>query len=502
MATAIKPRPEAQQRKEGEYNGFDKIFIAGRWRAGKSGKVLQDTNPYNGETLTQIPQGNAEDLDEAYRVASKAQKSWAEVPPSQRSKILLKAAQILEQRKDEVGRWIGVESGGTTIKQKVEVEITLGQMYEAASMPSRVAGAILPSDIPGKEGRVYRRPVGVVGVISPWNFPLNLSMRSVAPALAVGNAVVLKPAGDTPVTGGLIIAKIFEEAGLPEGVLSVIVGAGSDIGDAFVCHPVPRVISFTGSTPVGRRIAENAYKSKIIKKLSLELGGNGPFVVLDDADLDLAVKAAVYGKFMHQGQICMITNRIIVDVKLYDEFVDRFADRVRKLKSGDPMDPSVQIGPIINKKQLEGLQKRIEEGRQEGARLVVGGEAKGQVLPPQVFADVRNDMSIAQNELFGPVAPIIRAQNEEDALRIANDTEYGLSSAVWTRDLERGVSFARKIEAGMTHVNDTPVNDLPNQPFGGEKNSGIGRFNGHWILDEFTTDHWITVQHTQIPYPF
>jgi aldehyde dehydrogenase (NAD+) len=388
------------------------------------------------------------------------------------------------------------------MKANVEWDSAHAIMLEAASAPYRVQGRILPSDIPGKENRVYRQPVGVVGVISPWNFPLHLSNRSVAPALAVGNAVVIKPASDTPVTGGLLLAKIYEEAGLPPGVLSVVVGPGSVIGDAFVLHPVPRVISFTGSTPVGRRIAELAAKSPMLKRVALELGGNSPFIILDDADLDLAVNAAVFGKFLHQGQICMITNRIIVDASIYDQFVERFTARVLTLKVGDPNNADTAIGPIINKSQLEGLIKHIENARSSGARQTAGGAPNGFLLPPHVFADVTPRMQIAQDEMFGPVVSVIKVAGEEEALRVANDTEYGLSSAVFTRDVERGVRVALQVKAGMTHVNDQPVNDLPNCPFGGEKNSGLGRFGGDWIIEEFTTDHWISVQHTPRQFPF
>jgi aldehyde dehydrogenase (NAD+) len=346
---------------------------------------------------------------------------------------------------------------------------------------------------------VYRKPVGVVGVISPWNWPMQLTNRSLAMALAVGNAVVVKPASDTPVTGGLLLARLFEEAGLPAGVLSVLVGSGSEIGDAFVTHAAPRVISFTGSTPVGRRIAKLTAEATILKRLELELGGNSPFVVLDDADLERAAEAAVFGKFLHQGQICMITNRFIVDATVYDEFVERFVARVRQLKYGDPNNPDTFIGPVINQKQLDGLRQRIEQARRDGLRQLLGGEPRGLVLPPHVFGDVPPESSLASNELFGPVAPIIRVRGEADALRVANQTEHGLSSCVFTRDLERGTRFALQLQAGMAHVNDQPVNDLPNNPFGGEKNSGIGRFGGEWAITAFTTDQWVTVQHEPRP---
>jgi aldehyde dehydrogenase (NAD+) len=265
---------------------------------------------------------------------------------------------------------------------------------------------------------------------------------------------------------------------------------------------VPRVISFTGSTAVGRRIAELASRSPVLKRVVLELGGNSPCVVLDDADLDLAVGGAVFGKFLHQGQICMAINRLIVDSSIYDDFVDRFKARVNGMKCGDPSLPDTVVGPIINEQQLQRLIERIEWARTEGARPIVEGDPHGLVLPPHVFVDVTNDMSIAAEEVFGPVVSIIKVRDEREALRVANDTSYGLSAAVFTRDVERGNRFAQRVQAGMTHINDSPVNDLPNCPFGGEKNSGLGRYNGDWSIEEFTSVHWISVQHVPVSYPF
>ena len=263
----------------------------------------------------------------------------------------------------------------------------------------------------------------------------------------------------------------------------------------FVRHPTPRVMSFTGSSAVGRQIARLSAESPILKRLELELGGNTPFVVLADADLDYAVDAAAFGRFLHQGQICMSINRVIVVDSIYQAFVDRFATRVRSLKYGDPSKPDTFVGPIINRRQLEHLQKHIADARKSGLKALVEGDPQGLVLPPHVFADVPNDHPLAKDELFGPVAPVVRARDDEYALRLANATEYGLSSAIVTRDGERGVLFATRIEAGMAHVNDQPVNDLANNPFGGEKNSGIGRFGGDWAITAFTTDQWVTVQH-------
>ena len=484
-----------------EYSGFEKQSIAGEWKAGRGKGRLADHNPYNGEVLVEIPHADERDLDEAHAAAVKAQKGWGATLPADRSAVMRKAAQVMETRHDEIVSWLIAEAGSTRIKAELEWASVRALMLEGSHAPYRIEGRILASDVPGKECRVYRQPVGVVGVISPWNWPLQLSNRSVAPALAVGNSVVVKPASDTPVTGGLLLAKIYEEAGLPPGVLSVVIGAGSEIGDAFVRHPASRVISFTGSTPVGRGIARQAAEAPIMKRVELELGGNTPFVVLDDADLERAVDAAVFGKFLHQGQICMITNRFIVDKKLYQPFVESFTERARALKVGDPSHPETLVGPIINERQLEVLRERIAEARESGARQTLGGEPEGLVLPPHVFADVRNDMRVAREELFGPLAPIIAAANEEEALRLANQTTFGLSSCVFGGDVERATRFAQRIEAGMAHVNDQPVNDLANNPFGGEKNSGIGRFGGDWAIDAFTTDKWVTVQHVPRQFP-
>lgn len=484
------------------YKDLHLLPIAGEWREGRSGKTLQVTDPFTGQTLLEVVQADRSDLDRAYLEAEKAQVVWAAMGPGQRSAILLRALQIFDERREEIINWIIRESGSTRIKAQIEWSAARGITQESASYPARVHGRILPSNVPGKENRVYREPLGVVGIISPWNFPFHLTQRSVAPALALGNAVVIKPASDTPVTGGLLAARIFEEAGMPKGVISVLVGSGAEIGDAFVEHSVPKFISFTGSTPVGLNIGRIASGGKHLKHVALELGGNSPFVVLADADLDQAVAAAVMGKFLHQGQICMAINRIIVEDALYDRFVEQYAAKVKTLKVGNPEDADTVIGPIINPKQLEGLLRKVSRAKEEGARAVVEGEPKGQLLPPHVFADVTSDMEIAREEIFGPLVGIQRAKDEADALALANDSEFGLSSAVFTQDLERGARFARQVKAGMTHVNDIPVNDEAHAPFGGEKNSGLGRFNGEWAIEEFTTDHWISVQLTPRHYPF
>ncbi len=476
------------------YNGFSGQYIAGVWSPGIGGTVALDRNPYDDAVLAEIAQASLADLDRAFVAAKAAQTEWARMLPGDRAAVFLRAVSILEARKEEIIGWLIRESGSTRIKAGVEWGAVRAGMLEAATMPAAAQGHIIPVDKPGKEARVYKKPVGVVGVISPWNFPLHLSNRSVAPALALGNAVVLKPSNDTPIAGGLLLAKIYEEAGLPAGVLNVVVGASGVIGDAFSRHPVPRVLTFTGSTPVGRHIAQVAGESSLLKRVGLELGGNAPLVVLDDADLDKAVAAALIGRFMHQGQICMSTNRIIVDASLYDHFVEAYTAAVKTVKYGNPDEPDTLIGPLCNDSQLRSVTASIARARESGFRECVSGPIAGRVVAPHVFADVTNDSDFARNEIFGPVAPIIRAADEAEALAFANDSEFGLSSAVFTRDEARGLAFAQRIEAGMTHINDITIHDYPHVMFGGEKNSGLGRFNGKWIVEEFTTDHFISIQ--------
>ncbi len=483
------------------FAGFANQYIGGTWRKG-TGPTLADVDPFEGNTIVDIPMANARDVDEAYQSAARAQKSWMAKLPVEREAVMLRSAAIMQERREEILDWLIRESGSTRIKAQVELEMTIAITLEAASFPHRVGGKLLPSDEPGQESRSYRQPIGVIGVISPWNFPMYLSHRSIGPALALGNGVVVKPASDTPVTGGLLIAKIYEEAGLPPGLLNVVVGASKEIGAPFVDHMIPGLISFTGSTAVGQRIASLAMSGKRVKRVALELGGNSPFVVLDDADLDQAVPIAVFSRFLHQGQICMSTNRLIVDAAIYDEFTERFTEHVKKLRSGDPKDPQTVIGPIINHSQLRNMMDLMEKSVAAGARKLLGGDPAGLVLPPHVFADVTNNMPMAERETFGPIAPIIKVHGETEALAVANDTMFGLSSAVCTRDEARGLRFAAGVEAGMTHINGSSVDDTRTGPFGGEKNSGIGRFGGEWAIQEFTTDHWITVQHQARQYPF
>jgi aldehyde dehydrogenase (NAD+) len=325
-------------------------------------------------------------------------------------------------------------------------------------------------------------------------------MRSVATALGAGNGVVLKPHDDTAITGGTLVAKIFEEAGIPKGLLNVIVADIRDIGDAFVEHRIPRVISFTGSEKVGRHIGMVA--GRCLKKAILELGGNSALIVMPDADLDNALNAAVFSRFTHQGQICMSANRILVHRSLYPQFLERYVKRVSALKVGDPRDPQTDLGPLMNKTQAETLSKQIQKGIAEGARPVLQGSIEGNLASPTIFADVRPNMSVAQDEMFGPAVCVMSFDTPEEALRIANDSAFGLSGAVHTKDVEYGAELAKQIDSGMVHVNGGTIDDEPLVAFGGEKASGIGRLNGKWALEEFTTLKWISVQHKPRHYPF
>lgn len=484
------------------YQDFTRQPIGKQWRHGTAGKKLANANPYNNEILAEIPLAGRADLEEGMIAAQAAQPGWGSTPAADRAAMLLRLADIFVQRKEDITSWLVREVGSSQLKAAVEWGLARSIVLEAASYPSRLHGRLLSADATGKEHRIYRKPLGVVGVISPWNFPLHLSMRSIATALACGNTVVHKPASDSPITGGLLIARLFEEAGLPPGALSVLVGAGGDIGDAFVQHPIPRFISFTGSTAVGKRIAALVAESPVLKRVALELGGNAPFVVLDDANLDEAVNAAIFGKFLHYGQICMCINRLIVDAKLYPAFVDKFTARAAKLVCGNPADPATHIGPVINKQQADKLAAAIAQARADGARETLKGDVNGLMISPHVFADVKPGSKLVMEETFGPVAAIIKADGEDHALEIANSTSYGLASSVFTKNIERGARFAQKLVTGMTHINDIPIGDITNAPFGGEKNSGIGRFNGDWLMEELTTLHWISTQETAGPYPF
>ena len=479
---------------------LNKQYIGGVWRDGASGKVLSDKNPYNGAAIADFKLANLADLDEAYNAAAAAQKVWAEINPYERRAVLERAVSYIEKVEAEITAIIIEELGGTRLKAFFEIGLVKNIIKEASTYPLRMTGEIFPSVMDGKENRLYRVPVGVVGVISPFNFPFFLSMRSVATALGAGNGVVLKPHDDTPITGGTLVSKIFEEAGIPKGLLNVIVADIRDLGDAFVEHSVPRVISFTGSEKVGRHIGMVAGRS--LKKAILELGGNSALIVMADADLNNALNAAVFSRFTHQGQICMCANRILVQRSVYPQFLERYVKRVAALKVGDPNDPQTDLGPLMNKAQADTLAKQIQKGITEGARPVLQGKIEGNLVSPTIFADVKPSMSVAQDEMFGPAVCVMPFDTPEEAIHIANDSAFGLSGAIHTKDVEYGAQLAKQIDTGMVHVNAGTIDDEPLIAFGGEKASGFGRLNGRWALEEFTTLKWISVQHKPMHYPF
>ncbi|WP_046176182.1 aldehyde dehydrogenase family protein [Domibacillus indicus] len=483
-----------------DIQSLGKQFINGEWRDGQSSRTLDNLNPYNDELLVSFKMADVSDVDSAYKAALRAKEEWDRVNPYKKRDILERAVHYIENHEEAITDMIIDELGGTRLKAAFEIGLVKNIIKEAATFPLRMEGKILPSTEDGKENRLYRIPAGVVGVISPFNFPFFLSVKSVAPALGAGNGVVLKPHEDSPVTGGTLIGKIFEEAGIPKGLLNVVVTDIQEIGDAFVEHPIPRIISFTGSTSVGSHIGQLAVKH--FKKPLLELGGNSAFIILEDADIDYAVNAAAFSRFTHQGQICMSANRILVQKSIYKEFMAKYAEKVSSLKVGDPRDPETIIGPVINIRQAENLQAMVQKGIDAGAVPILKGAISGKMVEPTILADVTADMAAAQDELFGPVVCLMPFETEEEAVEIANNTRFGLSGAIHTANLEKGVQMAKRIHTGMIHVNDVTINDEPIVAFGGEKQSGLGRMNGEWSLDEFTTLQWISVNFGQRTFPY
>ncbi|WP_405759753.1 aldehyde dehydrogenase family protein [Streptomyces sp. NBC_01420] len=475
-------------------------YIDGEWRTGTGSWDIIDFNPYNGEKLAAITIATAAEVDLAYRAAERAQGEWAEAGPFRRRDVLERAQRVIERLAGEITEAIIDELGGTRAKAEYELALTQEFLREAARQATAAEGRILPSVTDGKENLLHRLPVGVVGVISPFNFPLLVTMKSVAPALALGNAVVVKANQNSPVVGGGLIARIFEEAGLPAGLLNVVVTDIAEIGDAFIEHPVPQVISFAGSDRVGRHVAATA--GGLFKRTILELSGNSALVVLADADIDYAVDAAVFSRFVFQGQVCMAANRILVDRPVAAEFTEKFCARVAALKTGDPREPDTCIGPVINTFHADSLAALVDQAIAEGAEAPVRGRVRGNLVEPTVLTGLPAGSPLLHQEIFGPVALLVPFDGEDEAVRIVNDSPYGLSGAVHTADTGRGVRFARRIRAGMFHVNDSTVHDDPGIAFGGEKDSGLGRMNGDAAVDAFTTQKWISVQHGRSVFPF
>jgi vanillin dehydrogenase len=478
-----------------------KMYINGSWVDASGGATFPVYNPSTGEVWAEVADASRADTRSAIAAAEEAFPAWSGMSHSARARIIHKIGDVLEARQkefhdaliDEGGSWIG--------KGMFETGYSSGVYRAAAAAAYQVNGEILPSDH-GKLSLIVRVPLGVVSVISPWNFPLILSSRGFAVALAVGNCVVLKPSEETPVAGGLLIAEILEEAGVPKGVFNVVTCSRDnvgEVGDELISNRAVHGVSFTGSTAVGAQVAAKA--GGLLKKCCVELGGKDALIVLDDADIEHAVNAATFGSFMHQGQICMSVERVIVDKSIAAEFTEKFVANTRKLTVGNPREMANCIGPIINQKQLEKIRAQVDDAVAKGAKILCGGDNKGLFFQPTVLGDVTREMAIFKEETFGPVAPIIVANGVDDAIEIANDSDYGLSAGVITRDEEKGLEVATKLRTGMAHVNDSSVNDEPHVPFGGVGASGLGRHGGRQGIDTFTETRWITVERGGRHYP-
>ncbi|ELB94533.1 benzaldehyde dehydrogenase (NAD+) [Rhodococcus wratislaviensis IFP 2016] len=464
------------------------------------GATVVVTAPATGEVLTTVRAATAQDVDAAVGSATRAQKDWAALTYDKRAAVLRKAAQLLEADPDRIRRWLIPESGSGFGKAVFEVSMLIGELNECAALASQPYGELLRSTLP-RLSMSRRIPLGVVGVISPFNFPAILSLRSVAPALAVGNAVILKPDPRTPVSGGLALADLLTEAGLPEGLLHVLPG-GADVGEAIVAHPDIPCISFTGSTGAGRAIAAAA--APLLKKVHLELGGNNALLVMPDADIDAAASAGAWGSFLHQGQICMTTGRHIVHSSIADEYVSTLAQKAAQIRVGDPTDRAHALGPLIDEKQRDKVHSIVTASIEHGARLVTGGDYDDLCYRPTVLADVTVDSPAYRQEIFGPVAPVITYDTIDEAIELINDSEYGLTVGILTGNAFAAFELADRIESGMVHINDQTVGDEATIPFGGTKASGSG---GHFggvraNLDSFCETQWVTMQSNIERYPF
>ena len=483
--------------------GIDtRLFIGGEFVDAEGGATFDNRDPWSGDVVSEVAAGTRADARNAVEAASAAFAEWSQTPPAVRQGIFLRAADVLESREDEVVSMLARESGCTFGFGMFQMHFVPGLFRQAAALAYAPLGEVIPSDT-GAFSMGIRRPVGVVGAIAPWNAALILSARSIAAPLALGNTVVLKPSEWSPQVGGLLWGEVFAEAGLPAGVLNVVThapGEAQGIGDELIESPHVRRLNFTGSTATGRRLAEAAGRQ--LKRMVLELGGYNPLIVLADADLEYAVDATAFGAFLHQGQICMSARRIIVERPIADEFVSRLAAKTSGLKVGDPAEHDTIIGPVISPEALETIKARVDAAVASGARVLAGGSADGPCFQATLLADVPPDSEFANTETFGPVAAIEIVESADEAVERANATEYGLSSGIITTDVDRGMALAQAIDAGIVHVNDQPVGDEPQMPFGGVKDSGFGRFGGTAVVDEFTETRWITVQRGSHPFPF
>ena len=477
------------------------LLIGGNWTDAGSGGSYEQHFPYTGEPVGIAAAAGRHDAHAAVDAAHAAFGEWSSSAPGLRRGILLKAADLLLQRQQEIAGIVTEETGGVFGWGMFNVELAAGMLREAAAQAYGVVGEVIPSDVPGKLAMGVRQPAGVVVAIAPWNAPVILATRAVATPIAYANTVVLKASEICPRTHAAVVHAL-EDAGLPAGVINLITNDpadAADVVDELIAHPATRRINFTGSTKVGRIIAEKA--GRHLKRVLLELGGKAPMVVLADADLDRAAAAASFGAFFHQGQICMSTERILVERSAAASLSEKLAERAAALNVGDPRDPDTQIGPLVNRAAVERVSELVSDAVSKGAKALSGGEAVGACFAPTVLSGVTPEMRLYSEESFGPVVTVVSVDGPDEAVRVANDTEYGLSAAVFSEDVPRAFGLAQRIESGICHVNDTTVHDELQMPFGGVKASGWGRFGGRAALEEFTELRWITIQDLPRQYP-
>jgi benzaldehyde dehydrogenase (NAD) len=474
----------------------DNLYSGGWYQNSRTQEILE---PASGKRLWSVGVAGKEDIRQAAAKARAAQPDWAALDFERKAEIFRSAARLLRDNGEAIAGWITRETGSIPPKSQFEIQITARCLHEAAAMPSQPQGLVLPS-ADGRLSLARRVPLGVVGVITPFNFPLYLSMRAVAPALAVGNAVVLKPDLRTPVVGGLLIARAFELAGLPPGVLHVLAG-DAEAGEALCIDPNIAMIQFTGSTNTGRRIG--ALAGQHLKKMSLELGGKNSLIVLEDADLELAASNAAWGAYLHQGQICMASGRVLVQKKIAGDFVRVLGARARNMPVGDPATQPCALGPLISAAQRDRAHAIVEDSVSAGAELVTGGTFEALFYQPTVLSGVRPGMRAFEEEIFAPVVCVTEFDTDDEAVELANRTEYGLSAAVISRSVERALSIGNRLRTGILHINDQTVNDEVVNPFGGRGQSGNGTSIGgpaNW--DEFTHWQWVTIKESATRYPF
>jgi len=479
-----------------------KLLIGGRLVAANSGATFERRNPASGAIVTSAAAAQRAEATAAADAAAAAFPAWSTLNPGARRAKLNKAADLLEARAGEIALAVRDETGSTAGWGHFNVHFAASLLREAAAMTTQVGGEVIPSDVPGSLAMAYRQPVGVVLGIAPWNAPIILGVRAIAMPLACGNTVVLKSSEVCPATHALI-GSVLEEAALGAGVVNVVstdVKDAESVAEALIAHPAVKRINFTGSTRVGRILALLA--AKYLKPILLELGGKAPLIVLADADIDAAVDATVFGAYANAGQICMSTERVIIERSVADEFAAKLVKRVAALPVGNPNEGEFVIGSVVGPATVERIQRLIADAERHGARLLVGGAANGTIMQGIVVDHVTPAMALFREESFGPQVSITRVESVDAAVRLANDTDYGLSAAVFTRDLARGFEVARRIESGICHINGPTVHDEAQMPFGGVKASGYGRFGGKAGIEAFTELRWITIQTTPRHYPF